>query len=104
MTTPWRRRRPVVASLVVGSGAYVFFATTLMVLGGAEPEQAWGLSTVAGAAVVGFVAWAVFTRTGEEGTLFSRGRHRRGERDPDAPDGPSEPTDGSTEEPPDTSR
>jgi hypothetical protein len=122
MSTPWRRRRPILASLAVATGAYVFFATTLMLLGGAEPEEAWGTTTAAGAAVVWFIAWAVFTRTGEEGTPFSRRATDRpdepigldGPKRPDGPDrpgdrageppGPTEEPPGPTEEPPRPSR
>lgn len=67
MQRPWRRRRPVLAGLIAGLVAYVLFGSTLQLLGGADPDQAWGLTTAVGAAVIWFVAWAVYSRTGDEG-------------------------------------
>jgi hypothetical protein len=58
----WTRRHPVPAALVVGVAAYLFFGLTQTGIGGATPAQAWGWATLLGAAFVGFVSWAVFTR------------------------------------------
>lgn len=78
----WRRQRPVLAGLVVGVAAYVFFALTLSVFGGAEPEQALGPATALGGAVIWFVAWAVFSRS-----ETPRGRGE-GDQTPEERDGP----------------
>ncbi len=71
------------AGLVVGLVAYVFFASTLTVFGGAEPEQALGATTVLGAAAMWFIAWAVFSRSGAERPGTADDPARAGdERDP----------------------
>lgn len=75
------------AGLLVGLVAYVFFAFTLTVFGGAQPAQAFGARTALGAAAMWFVAWAVFSRPGAERPGGADGPTPAGDdRDPGAGD------------------